>query len=57
MDVSFSFKHYNIYRPAGQGPHVRDPAVFTHCTIGAVEQPPLLIAHSLMSTHENPFPL
>jgi hypothetical protein len=35
--------------PDGHAPHVRDPGVFVQTV--SVSQPPLLVEHSLMSTH------
>ena len=52
-----SCKILYVILPAGQGPQVREPGVLTHSTLGAKEQPPLLKAHSFISTQENPLPL
>lgn len=42
--------------PGGQSPQRNDPTVLIHWTIGTVEQPPLLVAHSSMSRQVYPFP-
>lgn len=55
LSIVLSTKN-SIILPGGQSPQWKDPIVLIHGTIGAVEQPPLLLSHSLMSWQLWPFP-
>ena len=43
--------------PGGQSPHWLEPLELMHWTKGETEHPPLLMRHSLTSSHTKPFPV